>query len=222
MPLDVWLERADRAESGREAFFCGRETEYQVFQKSVNSLNYGIIGGGTMIFQGAPGAGKTALMQECMEAVRQHSTPEKPWVAVDIQPESLKSPFAVVMLLVEAVNQESERLSRLSPNKTTTKLKGLLDIGRALGKELSERVFGVGGKPNGNQEVRVYSQRVFQGAADLLKRFRIVVFVDEAQNTLFDYLNELELPIHIRIEKTPGRTNPTISIATDGANTDCH
>ena len=31
-----------------------------------------------MLFQGAPGVGKTALMQECMEAVRCHSTAELP------------------------------------------------------------------------------------------------------------------------------------------------
>lgn len=187
MPLDVWLERADRAESGREAFFCGREAEYHVFQKSVNSLNYGIIGGGTMIFQGAPGAGKTALMQECMEAVRQHSTPEKPWVAVDIKPGILKSPSEVVMLLIDAVNLETERLSRPSLNKSTVKLKGLLDIGRTLGKELSERDFGFGGyavgpKSKSDNGTTAGAQWVFHNAAHLFRNFHLVVFIDEAQN----------------------------------------
>ncbi len=28
MPLDLWLDRTDRAESGREPFFSGREAEY--------------------------------------------------------------------------------------------------------------------------------------------------------------------------------------------------
>ncbi|MCY4274161.1 MAG: ATP-binding protein [Gammaproteobacteria bacterium] len=172
-------------------FFCGREAEYHVFQRSVNSLNDGIIGGGTMIFQGAPGAGKTALMQECMEAVRQHSTPEKPWVAVDIKPEILKSPFEVVMLLINAVNQESERLSKLSLNKNITKLKALLDIGRALGNELSERGFGVGGyaigpKSKSDDENTAGAQWVFLNAAHLFRDFHLVVFIDEAQNTPVD------------------------------------
>ena len=76
--LEIWLGDTDRAEVGREAFFRGRDHEYGVFQNALNMLMYGRIGGGTMIFQGAPGAGKIALMQECMEAVRQHSTPQEP------------------------------------------------------------------------------------------------------------------------------------------------
>ena len=59
LPLEVWLKRTDRAESGREAFFRGCDAEYEVFRPAVTSLSEG-----TMIFQGAPGAGKSALMGE--------------------------------------------------------------------------------------------------------------------------------------------------------------
>ena len=69
LPLDGYLDRTDRAKVGRSAFFCGREIEYEVFRKAVISLNAGHVGGGTMLFQGAPGVGKTTLMLECMEAV---------------------------------------------------------------------------------------------------------------------------------------------------------
>ncbi len=75
LPLDTWLRRPDRAESGREAFFRGREVEFEVFRSAVFRLSEGIVGGGTMVFQGAPGGGKSALMAECLEAVRHHSTP---------------------------------------------------------------------------------------------------------------------------------------------------
>ena len=44
-----------------------------------------------MIYQGAPGAGKAALMHECMEAVRRQSTIDDPWVAVTIMPETQKT-----------------------------------------------------------------------------------------------------------------------------------
>ena len=77
-PLNEWLDRTDRAEVGREPFFRGRDLEYQVFQNAVNNFADREVGGGTMIFLGAPGAGKTALMLECMEAIRQHSTPDDP------------------------------------------------------------------------------------------------------------------------------------------------
>ncbi|MCY4313269.1 MAG: hypothetical protein OXD44_06175 [Gammaproteobacteria bacterium] len=62
----------------------------------MKSLNDGHIGDGTMIFQGAPGAGKTALMGECMETVRLHSSLDKPWVAVLIPP----GPYAILKALL--------------------------------------------------------------------------------------------------------------------------
>jgi len=189
IPMEKWLRRTDRSESGRDAFFRGRDKEYGVFRDSVLSLDDGVIGGGTIIFQGAPGAGKTALMLECMEAVRLHSTPDDPWVAVDIKPENLESAFEVVMLLVDAVNAESKRLSRILSGNDAGRLESIVEIGRKMYHDLSERGFGIagisiGGKSKDDQAARVFSQRVFQNVAGLLKNFHIVAFVDEAQNTL--------------------------------------
>ncbi len=54
-----------------------------------------------MIFQGAPGAGKIALMQECMGAVRQHSTFDDQWVAVSIDPAlGFKSNHCMMLKLI--------------------------------------------------------------------------------------------------------------------------
>lgn len=188
LELERWLRRTDRAEVGREPFFRGRDAEYATFRNAVISLKRGDIGGGTVIFLGAPGAGKTALMGECMEAVRLHSTPEDPWVVVSIKPESLSSSLEVVMLLVEAVNLESERLSNLSSDRMAKKLKSLFNIGQKPYEEISERGaglghFSVGPKSKTDYAIKAHAQRVFQNAVELLKDFRLVVFVDEAQNT---------------------------------------
>ena len=187
IPLDLWLDDTDRSEVGREPFFRGRDKEYAVFQTAANLLKAGRIGGGTMIFQGAPGVGKTALMLESMEAVRQHSTPSDPWVAVNIKPENLESAMEVVMLLVDAANGESERLSEISSGNGAKRLESIIEIGRKVYRELSDRGVGIdgsgGGKLKNDQEARVYSQRVFQNASGFLKNFHTVVFVDEAQNT---------------------------------------
>lgn len=185
-PEEVWLKRTDRSETGREPFFSGRDAEYCVFQSSVESLNDGMIGGGTMIFQGAPGAGKTALMLECMEAVRQHSTPDDPWVAVFIQPDTLKSAVQTVRLIVRAANVESERLAELQAGSVAGKLKQCLDLGRRLYQELSERGVGATGfSVEGKQESadsELVPESVFTESIPLLKHFRLVVFVDESQN----------------------------------------
>ncbi len=189
LPLETWLRRTDRSEAGREPFFRGREAEYEVYRSAVTSLSEGIVGGGTMVFQGAPGAGKSALMEECMEAVRRHSTPEAPWVAVAIRPETLKSAVDVMILLIEAANAENERLSKIAPGTAAGKLKGFLEIGRKLYGELSERGIGVasvsvGGKPEagGSGDTANLSEPVFRSTAPLLENLHLVVLVDEAQN----------------------------------------
>ena len=73
-PLEEWLLRSDRADRYREPFFRGRVAEYEAFRRGVRALAGGVVGGQTLVFQGAPGAGKSALMHECIAAVRIHST----------------------------------------------------------------------------------------------------------------------------------------------------
>ncbi len=190
LPLETWLKRTDRSEAGREPFFRGRDAEYGVYRSAVTSLSEGMVGGGTMVFQGAPGAGKSALLEECMEAVRRHSTPQAPWVAVAIKPETLQSSIDVMMLLVEAANTEMKRLSGLKPGILAGKLEGFQERSRKLYRELSERGIGlggvsVGGRPEagGSGGTKRLSERVFRNAAPLLGNLHLVVLVDEAQNT---------------------------------------
>jgi len=142
-----------------------------------------------MVFQGAPGAGKSALMLECMEAVRRHSTPGDPWVAVAIYPETLMSSVDVALGIVAAVNEESARLSETASGPAGSGLRRLLGLGAGLIEELSERGVAlggvsVGGKPadSGASAQTVSAQRVFREAAPLLGKVRVAVFVDEAQN----------------------------------------
>ncbi len=184
LPLEIWLDQADRSEVGREPFFRGRDEEFDVFRRAVNSLDAGRIGGGTMVFQGAPGAGKSALMEECLEAVRRHSTPERPWVAVTMNPDSLRSPVDVIEVLVDAANGESVRLREVaSGSVTVTVLDQLIDLGNRLYRELSERGGGAFGLSlGGRKDAGVTAGRVFRNAAPLLEKFHVVVCVDEAQN----------------------------------------
>ena len=142
-----------------------------------------------MLFQGAPGSGKTALMFECMEAVRRHSTPDNPWVAVSVNPGVLKSPAHVVAKLIDAANEESKRLSKLVPSATVQRFKKLLELGAklhedfsTLGVSISDST--VSGKPEVNNypELTPPSESVFRSVSPLLKQFRLAIFVDEAQN----------------------------------------
>ena len=184
LPLETWLDQTDRSEVGREPFFRGRDTEFSVFRRAVGSLHDGRTGGGTMVFQGAPGAGKSALMAECMEAVRRHSTPEDPWVAVAIQPDSLQSPVDVVEVLVAAANAERGRLGNIASGTSVIRaLDNVAGLARKLCRGLSARgggAFGV--SVGGHRDEGVTAVRAFRNAAPLLGRFRCVICVDEAQN----------------------------------------
>ena len=183
LPLEVWLDQTDRAEVGREPFFRGRDREYEVFRRAANSLRAGRTGGSTMIFQGAPGAGKSALMGECMEAVRLHSTPEAPWVAVSINPGSLRFPDQVVRSMVRAANAEGQRLREQASGAISGVLEGFLNLGRQLLREIPERDLSLGGVSWSKREREVSAEGLFCHVASFLAKFHIVVFVDEAQNT---------------------------------------
>ena len=188
IPEKAWLRRTDRSDGKREPFFYGRDREYEVFQSAVVSLQEGQVGRGSVIYQGAPGAGKTALMHECMEAVRRQSTIDDPWVAVTIMPETLTSAPQVMWMILNTVNKESERLSHIAPQTVAGTFIEYVEQGKKLYQELSERGMGiggisVGGKPKNNLDSNLLAQLVFTNAAPLLKRFHIVVFVDEAQST---------------------------------------
>ncbi len=156
-----------------------------MFHNAAENLREGDVGGGTMIFQGAPGAGKSALMLECMEAVRQHSTPQEPWVPVSIAPGDLNSSTDVMLALVVAADKESQRLSKLSLD--SPKLKYLMNRVKRVYDELSQRGFSlagvsVGAKNQAKDDSKVSPAKLFGNAAPLLEGIRFVVFVDEAQN----------------------------------------
>ena len=184
LPLDIWLNQTDRAEVGRESFFRGRDSEFDIFRTAAMSLDAGRIGGNTMIFQGAPGAGKTALMAECMEAVRRHSKPEAPWVAVNMPFANLASASAVMSAIARSVRSETERLRNAHGGRIEAFFQGLTEQARNLFGVLMERgVSAFGVSIGATSEIQNVAPEVFQRAAPLLEKYRIVVCVDEAQNT---------------------------------------
>ncbi len=123
-------------------------------------------------------------MAEYLEAVRHHSTPDDPWVAVSLLASSLSSPINVLQTIVEAIQAETERLRALVPRTAVARrLDDLQAHGQRLSRELWNRGGGAFGLSVGRRrEETVTAARAFRQAAPLLGGFRIVVCVDEAQN----------------------------------------
>ncbi len=191
-PLDEWLLRSDRADRYREPFFCGRVAEYEAFRRGARALAKGVVGGQTLLFQGAPGAGKSALMHECIAAVRIHSTPDEPWGAVEIEPGTLRSPSATAAAITEAVDEERSRLAT-----SASRLRGAIEKGaqkaRGTFASASRRGGGVmgvsvGGEPSKDQVARA----AFRSIERVCRGVRVVVFVDEAQITPDDAMDVLD------------------------------
>ena len=141
-PLDEWLDHSDRADNRREPFFVGREDEYAVFARGARLLSDGPIGGEAIIFQGAPGVGKSALMHECMAAARARSAPEQPWVVQSLAVHTLADPYALCRLLLRALRMEQRWLAKQGEHPRMGKLLAGLKEAR---DELSARGAGAGG-----------------------------------------------------------------------------
>ncbi len=95
-----------------------------------------------------------------------------------------------MIAMVNATHQESQRLLAMVPQHSIPSLHKLLEPGKTLFAELSECGFSltgisVGGKPRVtfDSNPNVTADSAFRTMAPLLGEFRVVVFVDEAQNT---------------------------------------
>ena len=172
-----WLEDSDRADGGhREAFFTGRDAEFEMFFRGLRGLAHGRVGGQALVYQGAPGAGKSAMVNEFAAAVEAHSKPGVPWVPVRLSPGTLASPFDAARRLLDATTAEVERLGR-GVDEWMHAWRNALD-------ELKARGGGAGGVRVGPGRSPDSAQGVFSAVAPAIARAgaRLVVFVDEAQN----------------------------------------
>ena len=181
-PLEDWLLRRDRADGYREPFFAGREAEFGAFQEAAQGLEKGFIGGETLVFQGAPGAGKSALMQECAAAVKAHSTLDDTWVAVAILPSVLEYPAGTAEEISLAVERERERLAAAQSRRDGT-LEKARQRTRGTIQGVKERGGGILGVRVGARAARerIDVRAAFRQIENVCRGTRVVLFMDEAQ-----------------------------------------
>ena len=89
---------------GEAKHFHGREPILRTFRKEMRLAEETASGGGTIILvQGPPGAGKTALLEECKKKARRRL---QPWRVADIGPSALRSPASLMSALREQYEKE--------------------------------------------------------------------------------------------------------------------
>lgn len=165
--LEEFIQQDDRQDRGRPQFFVGRSKELAAFSNTVKLVRNGQTSGKTLVFQGAPGAGKTALLRECAAIARQ-----KKCIPVEVEPGQLTS----VDGLFREVQREVERNMQGAAVSVAEFLRNLSERG------ITVQGFGFGASvsPKTRDELDPVSK--FRELAAAWTDLTVVVLVDEAQN----------------------------------------
>ena len=175
--LEQFIHGDDRQHSGPTPFFVGRRKELSSFLNALEFAKQGDVKGKTLVYQGAPGAGKTALLEEC--ALRataneaEEAQPEdKAVIAVELQPEQLTSVDGLFNEVHATVKQNKPQVAKSAERF----LRDLADRG------ITVQGFGIGAGigPRRREDLDPVSKfkELEKAWSDLI----IVLLVDEAQS----------------------------------------
>ncbi len=106
--LDVFIDSGDRAIVGdgvAQPFFSGRERELAAFYKTLFHFGRGYRENLTQVVEGPPGAGKSALMAQCMAQTREFEVPRSGgrWLPVRLPAAAAGSPGELAARINEAI-----------------------------------------------------------------------------------------------------------------------
>ena len=148
------LVRISGDDRGPTPFFHGREREISSFDTVLDDAR-AKVGGSIFMVQGAPGAGKTALLHECAKraAARQ-------WHVVEIAPSALHDP-----------KELADCLAQPYVAKTVRQSQGSASIGVAI----------LGGRYSKGDSIELTGLSVKQMIRQAAKRRGLVLILDEAQ-----------------------------------------
>ncbi|MYG14705.1 MAG: ATP-binding protein [Gammaproteobacteria bacterium] len=198
VPLPVFLADKDRAQlTGRgQPFFSGREKEINAFRSMANALLLGRLGNATLVVEGPPGAGKSALMaqfQEEMRTLPPTGSGARRWLPVTLDGALAMSPQAIMSVVDGAIaerlahdlidardgDEEASHAQRLAALIG----KGTLDNARSVAQKILDRGVSAMGFAIGGREAPPPSTVL--KLADLRGRhwsgWQIVLLIDEAQ-----------------------------------------
>lgn len=108
VPLEDFLAFKDRTQiTGRgQPFFSGREREINAFRSVANALSLGHTSNATLVIEGPPGAGKTAILAQFQEEVRSYPPTEsgdRQWLPVFLNGVRAESPRSIEQAVDKAI-----------------------------------------------------------------------------------------------------------------------
>ncbi|MCZ0944737.1 MAG: hypothetical protein OXJ53_16920 [Gammaproteobacteria bacterium] len=199
VPLSEYLAQSDRSDPSWQRgmpFFSGREAEISAFRRTVNGIALGRKANATMAVEGPPGAGKSALLCQFLEEMRELppiGEPPRRWLPVFMDGASALCPDEIMLFVDKAL---SRRLAKdvldSHLNQEQAKSKALInflggqhriDAAKSLAREVLDRggtAFGFGLQakdqtpPASLAHVAGLRERVWS-------KWQIMLMIDEAQ-----------------------------------------
>ncbi len=164
--LQKYVKKTDRT---HPLFFTGRAHEMAIAQRSLDNLKDGDTEGNTVIFQGAPGAGKTALLNHIKANIRDKCD------TATLRAPLIESPGVALFDVFEQL--DPERAERAKTEHRTTK-QGGVDL-KVVGGEIGVSSLSV------PEDIKTVQQLMGLRQSDK----PLVLFLDEAQNAVGDLSN---------------------------------
>ena len=202
VPLARFLSYQDRAKIaiGGQPFFSGREREIRVFREMANALSDGVQGDATIVVEGPPGGGKSALLSQFVEEMRSLPHTEnggRRWLPVLLNGADAMSPSLIAHAVDQAIGRQlaldyeasrgrpedreraAEALSALVGDDAIRKVSH--EMGRFVRAVLDRGFSAVGVRIGGGDSHRGSIRMVADRRAPAWADWQIVLLIDEAQ-----------------------------------------
>ena len=195
--LEDFLSDVDRAELGGRGvpFFSGRESEIMAFRSIVNRLSRGRQGNATIVVEGPPGAGKSALLaqfQEEISGLPPTESGQREWLPVFLPANFAEAPKEMARAIDRAISirlaDQILRSSQPTPGLIARfqaamgQKAGIRNVRKAAQK-LAERgggAFGMSIGPSPQEPIASLGDAVAR-RAEQWGEWQIVLLIDEAQ-----------------------------------------
>jgi len=174
-------------------FFSGRELEINEFRNSAGQLAKGITANNTLVFEGPPGCGKSALLDQITADINSYSLDRngRDWVPVFIDGADATNPHEIMESVDAAIATKLARRAVAGDNASMNHLKRFLGIEQPDGAEklkraadmLVKRGFRFGGfqiGPDNEAPPQTIAAAIRQ-RAHKWDGWNIVLLIDEAQ-----------------------------------------
>ena len=202
VPLARFLSYQDRSQLviGGQPFFSGREREVRAFREMANALSDGAQGNTTLVVEGPPGAGKSALMMQFVEEMRHLPNTERGerrWLPVILAGAEAECPGRIADAVDHAIGRrlaldyEAARNSPEDRDRAAEALAALVgpdavrrashEMGRFV-RAVLDRGFAAAGVRIGGEDSRRGGMRgVVNRRAPAWADWQVVLLIDEAQ-----------------------------------------